>query len=1091
MQFNNQLIDLPNLYQIIDWSPFTVEPEASVINAIQLMGKQQSDCDDISSPSSLPHQHTNRNTYVLVVEEKKLLGIITADDILRLLTQQLDLSQVKVFEVMTQELITLNYSECHDILQAFLILHQHQIDQLPIVNEQGELLGILSESALLQALDISRLVDFLRILIQSCQQDQIKYDQSLQELPIDQLPIVNEQGELLGILSESALLQTLDISRLVDFLRILIQSCQQDQIKYDQSLQELLAEIAPIDHYLPQWIGKQIAEKMHLDRKLQLALEEQKIIEEELLCKNEELTIAREMLELARQRYHNFFEFAPDGYLVTNASGIIQEANQAAASLLSIPQNFLIGKPLGLFIAQQDRYGFTTRLQSSQNLQPWELYIQPRKGSAFPATMRAAIIHNSDGETAGWLWLFSDISDRQQAQIALRQASDQLEQKVIERTAELIATNKALEKQIQERKQVEAALRQSEEKFRHFANNTQVVMWLACYGLEDKTYENIYVNPAYERVWGSSCESLIKQPKSWLDAIHLEDKDRVEEEFIQHNQSSMPFDLKYRIVRPDGEVRWIWDRVFYIPNEAGNICYRGGIAEDITEWKVAEEKIREQAALIDITTDAMLVRDFQHQILFWNKGAELMYGWRADEVMGQNMQNILYSGNLRSQERNCLKSVTATGAWQGELRKITKDGREIIVESRWILIYDTDGQPKSIFSVDTDITEKKQFQAQFFRTQRLESIGTLAGGIAHDINNVLTPILSSAQILKGKIARSEEQFHQLLEIIENNAKRGAALVKQVLSFASGLKGERAHMQIKYLIVEIVQAFKQTFPKSIKFVTEIPNDLWAVYADSTQMHQVLMNLVINACDAMREGGTLQISAANIYIDRAYAQMNLDAKVGHYIMLTVSDTGTGIPSEILDRIFEPFFTTKEIGAGTGLGLSTVRGIIKSHGGFIHVTSEVDRGSKFKIFLPSVETHPELSLDNSEILTGHGELILVVDDETAICEVTTAILTDNNYQTLVAHNGIEAIAIYAKHSEQINTVLMDIIMPEMDGITAIRTMKIMNPQVQIIACSGLDAKHILNKHPTVEAAAILFKPYTAKELLQKLAPIVQGKR
>jgi CheY-like chemotaxis protein len=221
------------------------------------------------------------------------------------------------------------------------------------------------------------------------------------------------------------------------------------------------------------------------------------------------------------------------------------------------------------------------------------------------------------------------------------------------------------------------------------------------------------------------------------------------------------------------------------------------------------------------------------------------------------------------------------------------------------------------------------------------------------------------------------------------------------------------------------------------------------------------------------------------------MNLDAKVGHYIMLTVSDTGTGIPSEILDRIFEPFFTTKEIGAGTGLGLSTVRGIIKSHGGFIHVTSEVDRGSKFKIFLPSVETHPELSLDNSEILTGHGELILVVDDETAICEVTTAILTDNNYQTLVAHNGIEAIAIYAKHSEQINTVLMDIIMPEMDGITAIRTMKIMNPQVQIIACSGLDAKHILNKHPTVEAAAILFKPYTAKELLQKLAPIVQGKR
>lgn len=541
----------------------------------------------------------------------------------------------------------------------------------------------------------------------------------------------------------------------------------------------------------------------------------------------------------------------------------------------------------------------------------------------------------------------------------------------------------------------------------------------------------------------------------------------------------------------DGSIHWLSLRGKTFNDKNHQPIRLIGTVRDITDRRVAEEKISDQAALIDITTDAMLVRDFQHQVLFWNKGAELMYGWRADEVTGKNIQNILYSTLLRSQEKNCLNAVVRFGSWQGELRKITKDGKEIIVESHWILIYDTDRQPKSIFSVDTDITEKKQFQAQLFRTQRLESIGTLAGGIAHDINNVLTPILGSAQILKNKISKNEKQHQQLLEIIENNAKRGAALVKQVLSFASGLKGERTLVQIKYLINEIVQVAKQTFPKSIKFVTDIPEGLWAVSGDSTQLHQVLMNLVVNARDAMLEGGTLRISAENTYIDQAYTKMNPDAKIGNYITISVIDTGIGILPEILDRIFEPFFTTKAVGTGTGLGLSTVQGIIKSHGGFIQVTSEVGRGSDFKIFLPSVQNIPELNSDSSEIVSGQGELILLVDDETAICEITSEILRQNNYQTLVAHNGIEAIAVYAEHKPEIDAILMDMIMPEMDGVTAIRTIRKMNPQAQIIACSGIDAKYTLAKVTTEELQGFLSKPYTANELLQKLAPILQRKR
>jgi CheY-like chemotaxis protein len=251
----------------------------------------------------------------------------------------------------------------------------------------------------------------------------------------------------------------------------------------------------------------------------------------------------------------------------------------------------------------------------------------------------------------------------------------------------------------------------------------------------------------------------------------------------------------------------------------------------------------------------------------------------------------------------------------------------------------------------------------------------------------------------------------------------------------------------------------------------------------------MNLAVNARDAMPNGGNLSISAENIYLDQVYAQMNLDAQVGNYITITIADTGYGIPPELLDRIFEPFFTTKEAGVGTGLGLFTVQGIIKSHGGFIQVNSVVDQGSRFSIFLPAVQTIYEFSPSDAEIVSGKGELILVVDDETAICEVTTMILKEHNYQTMVAYNGIEAIALYAEHKQKIHTVLMDMLMPEMDGITAIRTLKKINSAVRVIACSGIDATNIFRKNPTIQVQGIIFKPYTANDLLQKLAPVIAG--
>lgn len=507
----------------------------------------------------------------------------------------------------------------------------------------------------------------------------------------------------------------------------------------------------------------------------------------------------------------------------------------------------------------------------------------------------------------------------------------------------------------------------------------------------------------------------------------------------------------------------------------------------LIERQRAEQKIREQAALLNIATDAIRVQDLETQILFWNKGAERLYGWKAAEALGKNAKELLYKG-YPLEIAAAQKIVLDKGEWYGELHQVTKFGKEIIVESRWTLVRDQQGKPKSVLVVNTDITQKKQLEAQFLRAQRMESIGTLAGGIAHDLNNVLAPILMSAQLLQLKT--TDDRTQQLLQTIEANAKRGGNLVKQVLSFARGVEGKHTILQVRHLISEIKHIAMQTFPKSIQFYTDIAPELWSVSGDATQLHQVLMNLSVNARDAMPDGGILRISASNLLIDQNYAQMNLEATVGAYILITVSDTGTGIPPEIVDRIFEPFFTTKEQGKGTGLGLATVIGIIKSHGGFVDVYSEVGQGTQFKVYLPAVEgttTQPEKDM---ELPTGNGELILVVDDESAICEVTKTSLLTYNYEVLTASDGIEAIALYAQHKHEISLVLMDMMMPSMDGPTTIRTLQKLNPQVKIIAVSGLDSSDKVNAAISAGAKAFLSKPYTAQELLKIINSVLNAK-
>lgn len=505
---------------------------------------------------------------------------------------------------------------------------------------------------------------------------------------------------------------------------------------------------------------------------------------------------------------------------------------------------------------------------------------------------------------------------------------------------------------------------------------------------------------------------------------------------------------------------------------------------ELNERTRSEEKIRQQAALLDITSDAIFVLSLDNQILFWNKGAETLYGWQAAEAMTLSADELL-DPNAPSYQQ-LPDDVRETGQWQGELHHITKDGREILVDSRWTLMRKA-GRPQSILVVNTDITQKKQLERQMLHSQRLESLGTLAGGIAHDLNNILTPVLAIAQLLQIKLSDADEPVHQLLELQETNVKRGAALIKQVLSFARKAEGNRNAVQIKHLISELKQIVNGTFPKSIKLSIGIEPALWIVSADATQLHQVLLNLCVNARDAMPDGGTLSITAENRIIDESIAHMIPDAQPGSYVAITVSDTGTGISPAVLDRMFEPFFTTKGLGKGTGLGLSTVLGIVKSHNGFIDVHSKMGQGTQFTFYLPAMQTSATRQSDEFKVFGGHGELVLVVDDEAAICAISKAALETYNYQVLTACNGIEAVKLYQQHREKISLVLIDMMMPDMDGSAAIHALQQLNPLVKIIAISGLFSETQVNETTSVGVSAFLPKPYTTQELLNTLHSVL----
>jgi len=501
--------------------------------------------------------------------------------------------------------------------------------------------------------------------------------------------------------------------------------------------------------------------------------------------------------------------------------------------------------------------------------------------------------------------------------------------------------------------------------------------------------------------------------------------------------------------------------------------------EDVTERRRNEDRLREQAMLLAAAEDAICIVDLSGCIRFWGAGAERLYGWVASEALDRSVSDVIFggAGYIWSGLRGILLEK---GNWEGDLEPFSRKKEALSVRARAWVMRDGDAGAASIVIVATDLTEKRQLEKQLLRAQRLESVGTLACGIAHDLNNVLTPIHMAAELLRPAVGGTDSE--RFLNLLVRSAVRGGEITRQLLLFGRGNESGHSSVDLKSLLKETVKILSGTLPKSIQVRGVIPEELRPVMGDVTQVHQVLLNLCVNARDAMPDGGVILVRAQNRDLDEADAQAIEGARPGSYVMMSVRDTGIGIPQEVLEKMFDPFFTTKPPGMGSGLGLSTVQGIVRSHRGFIQVTTEVGRGTVFAVYLAVAANQPHTPslTEAAPVPTGQNECVLVIEDEPAILELIQTGLERAGYRVLTATDGAEGISVYGKHHANISTVVIDMMLPLIDGATSIRMFRRLVPEMEIVAISGLPSLRTAASEAANRRVTLLPKPIRLEEIL-----------
>ena len=599
-----------------------------------------------------------------------------------------------------------------------------------------------------------------------------------------------------------------------------------------------------------------------------------------------------------------------------------------------------------------------------------------------------------------------------------------------------------------------------------------------------------YVSPAYERIWGRSRASLYDSSHTFIDAIAPEDRERVSEAMARKHETE-GYEAEYRILRPDGTRRWIWARTYPVRDEQGEIARYAGIAEDVSERKWAEKERLRLAAIIELTEDAIVSTTLEGIIIAWNHGAERKYGYTSEEIIGRSIF-ILIPADQSQAYLDVMTSVrTGEPVPAYETVRRRKDGVLLNFSIGIAPIEARDGEVVGVSKIGHDISRVRKLEAQLIEAQKMEVIGQLTGGVAHDFNNVLAVIMGYSELMLQDLA-PDTRLSQCAEAIRDAALRGAGLTRQLLVFSRKEIAQPAIVDLNHILKNMDRMLRQLVDENIQLTVTSAEQLGRLKADPGYVGQLLMNLVVNARDAMPGGGKLFIATANVTLDEIYTTTHPDVAPGDYVMLSVSDTGTGMPDEVKAHLFEPFFTTKPKGKGTGLGLTTCQTIVQQSGGHIGVYSEIDKGTTFKIYFPRVlpsseETIPSLSPGP---LPRGTETLLVVEDDPKVRHLVCEVLEAQGYEVLTAPNGEEGLRTVLEHDgAPICLVISDGIMPQMCGRLMASWLEERNPDLKVLFTSGYTDDAIAHHGVLDPGVAFLSKPYTIATLARKVRELLDA--
>jgi PAS domain S-box-containing protein len=642
---------------------------------------------------------------------------------------------------------------------------------------------------------------------------------------------------------------------------------------------------------------------------------------------------------------------------------------------------------------------------------------------------------------------------------------------------------------ITERRQAQQALRQSEERFRQIAETIDEVFWTA----DPQITKMFYVSPAYERIWGRSVASLYGDPRSFPGSIYPDDRERVLADH-QFQKSGQSFDHEYRIVCPDGAVRWIWDRGFPVRNEAGQVVRYAGVAIDITERKRAEAEHVRLVTAIEQSAEAVMITNTSGEIEYVNPTFSRITGYSREEARGQNPR-ILKSGEQDPALYQQLWATILQGKiWHGELINRRKDGSLYNEQMNIAPVRGEHGEVTHFIATKQDITARKELEQRFVQAQKMEAVGRLAGGVAHDFNNLLTVINGYAQILTQR-SSPKDPSRGLFEEIQMAGERAASLTRQLLAFSRRQVLEPKVLDLSNVLANTETMLRRLIGEDVELVTKLRPGLGLVKVDPGQIEQVIMNLAVNSRDAMPQGGKFIIETTNVEADEDYARTHKPMTPGKYVVVSVSDTGCGLDLATQAHIFEPFFTTKAKGKGTGLGLATVYGIVKQSGGFIWVYSEPGQGATFKIYFPCVEevasTAKPSRVRRPAKLAKGKETILVVEDESGVRSLVCETLKSKGYNTLAAEGAAQALKIAEQYTKPIHLLLTDVVMPLTDGKELATRLSSLHPESKVLYMSGYTDDAVVRHGISDGGTPLLQKPFLPNALLLKVREVLRMKR